>query len=172
MANSDLLLVSGSAGLAVLAIAGIELLSLVIRRAATKAGASHAVIRDIRDGFRLIALVIAVSAILSYTGLATEFTALTISGIAGVAISLALQNTLTNIISGILMFHDGILKLGDDIEYGGSLKGKVVRIALRNTWIMMDDGSIAVVSNSNLSGGALVNHTAKDRLRKKLGIDD
>ena len=172
MTQSDLFLLTGSVGLSILAIAGIELLSLVIRRAANAAGARPATIRDVRDGFRVIALLIAVSAVLSFTGLASEFTALTISGIAGVAISLALQNTLSNIISGILMIHDGVLKLGDSIEYGGSLKGKVVRVALRNTWIVMDDGTIAVVSNSNLSSGPLVNHTAKDRLRQKFAIDD
>lgn len=169
--SSDLYLLTGSAGLAALAIVGMELLSLVIRRAAKKAGVNHAVLRDVRDGFRIIALAVAASAILSFTGLASEFTALTISGIAGVAISLALQNTLSNIIAGILMMYDGVLKLGDSIEYGGSLKGKVVRVALRNTWIMLDDDTIAVVSNSNLSGGPLVNHSAKERLRKKFGID-
>jgi small conductance mechanosensitive channel len=171
MTNSDLYLLTGSVGLTVLAFVGIELLSVAIRRAARVAGAKSAVIRDIRDGFRIIALAIAASAVLSFTGLASEFTALTISGIAGVAVSLALQNTLSNIIAGILMLHDGVLKLGDTIEYGGSLKGKVIRVALRNTWITMDDGAVAVISNSNLSSGPLVNHTAKDRLRKKFGID-
>ena len=108
--------------------------------------------------------------ILSLTGLASEFTEITISGIGALAVSLALQNTLSNIISGILLFHDGVIHLNDTVEFG-SVKGKVVRLALRNTWIKMDSGKIAVISNSQLSGGPLINHSATERLSKKYAIE-
>jgi len=74
------------------------------------------------------------------------------------------------VISGLLLFNDGVLRLGDIIEYGGT-KGKVVRIGLRNTWIKTDLGHLVVVSNSSLSGGPLVNHTATERLRRKYAFD-
>jgi small conductance mechanosensitive channel len=104
------------------------------------------------------------------TGLASEFTALTLSGIGALAVSLALQNTLSNIISGIFLFSDGLIHLNDIVEYS-SVRGKVVRIALRNTWIKMDSGEIAVISNSLLSGGPLINHSATARLSKKYAIE-
>ena len=46
---------------------------------------------------RVIAVLVIVTVILSLTGLASEFTAITISGIGALAVSLALQNTLSNI---------------------------------------------------------------------------
>ena len=147
-----------------------EAISLIIRRAAKAAGASPTVIRDVATGLRVIAGLVILSGILSLTGLASEFTTLTISGIGALAVSLALQTTLSNIISGILLFHDGVLRLNDTVEFG-SVKGRVIRLALRNTWIRMDSGLIAVVSNSNLSSGPLINHSATARLSKKYAIE-
>jgi small conductance mechanosensitive channel len=147
-----------------------EVISSVIRRTAKVAGTSPTVIRDIVAAMRVIAILIILAAILSLTGLASEFTTLTISGIGALAVSLALQNTLSNIISGIFLLSDGVIHLNDIVEYGG-VKGKVVRLALRNTWIKMDSGKIAVISNSLLSGGPLINHSATAHLSKKYAIE-
>ncbi len=147
-----------------------ESLSFIIRRAAKLAGASSSVIRDIGAGLRVIAILAIIAGILSITGLASEFSVLTVSGIGAIVVSLALQTTLTNVISGILLFTDGIVRLNDEIEYSGT-KGKVVRVALRNTWIKKEDGTIAVVSNSSLSSGPLINHTASARLSKKYAFE-
>src|SRR3989442_7985169 len=58
---------------------------------AKRAGASRDVIRDIRGGVRIAWIVIAVAAVLIVTGIASEFQALTVTGLAGLAISLALR---------------------------------------------------------------------------------
>jgi small-conductance mechanosensitive channel len=166
---TDIQLVFGSVVIAAITFASVEFLSLLIRRGAKLAGVGPTVLRDIREGMRIIALVIIVSGIVSLTGLASEFTALTISGIGGLALSLALQTTLTNFISGILLIRDGVIRLGDSIEYSG-VKGTVVRVALRNAWIVQEDGSIAVVSNASLSSGPLINHSATERLKKKYAV--
>ncbi len=147
-----------------------EGINRVIRRGAKKAGTNPTVIRDIAVALRVIAVLVIVTVILSLTGLASVFTAITISGIGALAVSLALQNTLSNIISGILMFHDGIIHLNDTVEYT-TIKGKVVRLAMRNTWIKMDSGKIAVISNSLLAAGPLINHSATERISRKYAID-
>jgi small conductance mechanosensitive channel len=147
-----------------------EGINRVIRRGAKKAGTNPTVIRDIALAMRVIAVLVIVTVILSLTGLASQFTTITISGIGALAISLALQNTLSNILSGILMFHDGLIHLNDTVEYG-SIKGKVVRLAMRNTWIKMDSGKIAVISNSLLAAGPIINHSATERISRKYAID-
>src|SRR2546426_11629078 len=53
---------------------------------AKRAGASRDVIRDIRGGVRIAWIVIAVAAVLIVTGIASEFQALTVTGLAGLAI--------------------------------------------------------------------------------------
>jgi small conductance mechanosensitive channel len=164
-------------GLVVGAVVGIivtvlieEVISSVIRRRAKVAGTTPTVIRDVLVTLRVIAILIILTAILSLTGLASEFTTLTISGIGALAVSLALQNTLSNVISGVLLLFDGLIHLNDIVEYG-SVKGKVVRLALRNTWIKTESGTIAVISNSLLSSGPLINHSATARLSKKYAIE-
>jgi len=147
-----------------------EFISSVIRRAAKIAGSSPTIIRDIGAAMRIIAILVILAEILSLTDIASEFTVLTISGIGALAVSLALQNTLSNIISGILLLFDGVVHLNDTVEYG-NVKGRVVRLALRNTWIKMDSGKIAVISNSLLAGGPLIIHSATKRVSKKYAID-
>ncbi len=138
-------------------------LSRLVRRAGGHAGLA----RSIREGFTLIWITLAVVGILSLAGVASEFSFLTISGIVGLIVSLALQNTLSNIISGVLLLSDGVLRLDDSVEYSG-VKGVVVKIGLRATWVKTDKGDIAVISNNYLVNGPLVNHTATLRLERKL----
>ncbi len=150
-------------GSAIFTEALIRGLSRLVRRAGAHAGLA----RSIREGFTLVWVVLAGVGILSLTGIASAFSFLTISGIVGLAVSLALQNTLSNIISGVLLLSDGVLRLDDSIEYSG-VKGVVVKIGLRATWVKTDRGDIAVISNNYLVNGPLVNHTATQRLDRKL----
>jgi len=138
-------------------------LSRLVRRAGAHAGLA----RSIREAFTVIWITLAGVAILSLTGIASEFSFLTISGIVGLTASLALQNTLSNIISGVLLLSDGVLRLDDSVEYSG-VKGVVVKIGLRATWVKTDHGDIAVISNNYLVNGPLVNQTATQRLERKL----
>jgi small conductance mechanosensitive channel len=144
-----------------------EVLIKVISTAAKRGGASPDLIRTVREAITILWIVLAVVAIFSITGVASLFSFLTLSGIVGLAISLALQNTLSNIISGILLLSDRALRLHDMIAYGG-LNGEVVKIGLRSTWVRTDSGDIAIISNSNLQAGPLINHSAVNRLEKKL----
>jgi small conductance mechanosensitive channel len=138
-------------------------LSRLVKRAGGHAGLA----RSIREGFTLIWITLAAVGILSLAGVTSEFSFLTVSGIVGLTVSLALQNTLSNIISGVLLLSDGVLRLDDSVEYSG-VKGVVVKIGLRATWVKTDKGDIAVISNNYLVNGPLVNHTATQRLERKL----
>ncbi len=138
-----------------------------LSRLVKRAGAHAGLVRSIREGFTLIWITLAGVGILSLTGIASEFSFLTISGIVGLTASLALQNTLSNIISGVLLLSDGVLRLDDSVEYSG-VKGVVVKIGLRATWVKTEHGEIAVISNNYLVNGPLVNHTATQRLERKL----
>ena len=155
--------------LAIVIIAGSFLTRFVIR-IARRAGAPKQTESSIRDLMGVILLLIALGVITTVSGLSSYFTALTISGVAGLAASLALQTTLSNIISGLLMLRDGTVHVGDDIQYGGpgGIRGEVVHLSLRTTWLRTSDGHIAVIGNSNLSAGPILNYSATARLEKKL----
>lgn len=144
-----------------------EALIRLAYRALKKAGASPFITRTIRDALTVVWVVLAAAGILTVTGIASEFSFLTLSGIVGLAVSLALQSTLSNIISGILLLSDGVLRLNDSVLYSG-VKGVVVRIGLRSTWVKTETGDIAIMSNSNLASGPFVNYSAAKRLERKL----
>ncbi len=144
----------------------------LMRAISLRAGASRAVANSIRQWLYVLMLVGMVAGVAYLTGISSELTTLTISGIGGLAASLALQNTLSNIIAGALLLNDGVIRLGDDIQYGGpgGVRGEVVKLSLRTTWIRTQDGVITVIGNSNLSAGPILNYTAKARLEKKLQV--
>jgi small-conductance mechanosensitive channel len=124
---SDLfaLLVQIVSVVALWAIVG-ELFRRGLTALAKKSGAGKQLVRNIRDGVRIAWIVVAVAAVLIVTGIASEFQALTVTGLAGLTISLALQTTLSNIIAGVLLFSDKTLRLNDVISYSG-IKGTVVQ---------------------------------------------
>jgi small-conductance mechanosensitive channel len=153
--------------IAVALIAGAsEALFQVLAKLAKIAGLTYAQLRTFREGYSLVILGIAVAAVIKIAGLSSELQTLTFSGILGLAVSLALQNTLQNIISGMLLFNDKILRVNDLIEFSG-VKGTVTRIGLRNAWIREADGTLVVISNSNLSAGPLVNHSAASLITRQ-----
>jgi len=171
--GSSLLSVALELTLSLGAIAVIgTLLTRFVRGIARRAGVSKQVVSSITEIMGVLMLLAGVGVISTVSGLSSYFTALTISGIAGLAISLALQTTLSNVISGVLMLHDGVIHVGDEVQYGGpgGLRGSVIRISLRSTWLKTKDGVIAVIGNTSLAAGPLINHSATQRLEKKLEL--
>lgn len=68
------------------------------------------------------------------------------AGVAGLAVSLALQGTLSNTFSGIFLAIRNELNVGDWVETNG-YSGTVVEISLRNTKIREADNNIVVIPN-------------------------
>jgi len=144
-----------------------QLVIHAVRAAAKRAGVSPAQIRVVTEALTFVVIVTAIIGVVHASGLTSEFTTLTISGIIAIALSLAVQTTLSNVISGILLLLDNTLRINDQIEYGG-IKGEVVKIGLRNSWIRTGEGSLVIISNSQIASGPLTNHTASERLLRKL----
>lgn len=144
------------------------LMSVFFRGLARHAGAKPGLLHLVRDLFTLIWALVAATGVLSITGLTSEFTTLTVSGILGVAFSLALQSTLSNVIAGILLFHDKAIRLGDDIQFSG-IRGEIVQIAFRSTWVKTKEGNIVIIGNNNLLSGPLVNYSSGKRFSDILG---
>lgn len=143
--------------------------SRLIIRIATRAGASKGVENAIRYWILILMVIIGLAAVATQTGLSSQFTTLTLSGIGGLAVTLALQSTLSNVIAGLFMLQDGTLRLGDEIEFG-TVRGSVVKLSLRTTWVKTADGAIAVIGNSNLAAGPILNRSGKARLERKLQV--
>ena len=92
------------------------------------------------------------------------FSTLTFTAVGSIALTLALQTTLQNIVAGFLLHRRGFLLIQDEVEFS-SAKGHVVSMGLVTTVLRLEDGRLAFVSNSNLLAGPLINRTASARLQ-------
>jgi len=127
-------------------------------------GAPPAAVRWARLGVSLTGLLLAAAALFVAFGPLTVAGGLTLSAVVGLAVTLALQTTLGNVIAGFILLRNRVLRLNDRISIGGT-SGTVVRLGLVTTWLRLDDGSLASVSNSNLLSGPLVNRSTAERLK-------
>ena len=65
---------------------------------------------------------------------------LAIIGAAGFVVAFALQGTLSNFASGLLIMVFKPFDVGDEVEVGGGIKGRVTRVSIFSTYIETDDG--------------------------------
>ncbi|MBU1341714.1 MAG: mechanosensitive ion channel [Proteobacteria bacterium] len=100
---------------------------------------------------------------------------LTIVGAAGLAIGLALKDSLSNFASGVMLIMFRPYRVGDVVNAGG-VSGKVVSISLFNTILNTPDNQKLIVPNSSITSNVITNVTANDTRRVDLvigiGYDD
>lgn len=82
-----------------------------------------------------------------------------ILGAAGLAVGLALQGSLSNFASGVLMIIFKPISLGDFVEAGGAT-GIVDEISIFTTILKSPDNKRIIVPNAQVMGGTITNFTA------------
>lgn len=118
----------------------------------------------------ILTLVIGIIAFLNALGIqATSLVA--VVGAAGLAISLALQNTLSHFAAGVMLLNQRPFQVGDFIEGPQGVKGVVDAIGIFSTTLVTPDNVRITVPNSNLFSGVLRNITAMGIRRVDLKID-
>jgi small conductance mechanosensitive channel len=83
-----------------------------------------------------------------------------ILGAAGLAVGLALQGSLANFASGILIILFRPFKSGDFIDAGG-ISGTVDKIEIFQTIMKTPDNKKVIVPNAQITGGAITNFSAE-----------
>jgi small-conductance mechanosensitive channel len=78
-------------------------------------------------------------------------------GIGGLVVALALQDTLANFFSGMYIFFDKPIRIGDYIMLESGQEGYVADIGWRNTRIRMLPNNIVIVPNAKLVGSQITN---------------
>ncbi|HKI79918.1 MAG TPA: mechanosensitive ion channel family protein [Ignavibacteriaceae bacterium] len=79
-------------------------------------------------------------------------------GVGSLAIALAMQDTLSNMIAGFIIMIDKPFRIGDRIKYGDDL-GDVVEIGIRSTKIMDFDNNLVIMPNNEIVKTKIVNVT-------------
>ncbi|MFH1381112.1 MAG: mechanosensitive ion channel domain-containing protein [Candidatus Omnitrophota bacterium] len=84
---------------------------------------------------------------------------ITALGVGSLAIALAAQDTIANIIAGSLIMIDRPFKIGDKIKIPSGELVKVIDIGVRRSKFLSDDNAIIIVPNLDLSKSKIVNYT-------------
>ena len=79
-------------------------------------------------------------------------------GIGALAIGFAAQALISNLISGLFLFFEGVINFGDYIQIG-EVVGKVVKMNFRTTQLETNDGNIVTFPNSLLATTQIINLT-------------
>jgi small conductance mechanosensitive channel len=118
----------------------------------------------------ILTLVVGIVAFLSALGIqATSLVA--VVGAAGLAIGLALQNTLSHFAAGVMLLNQRPFEVGDFIEGPQGVKGVVDAIGIFSTTVVTPDNVKITVPNNNLFSNILKNTTAMGTRRVDLKID-
>jgi MscS family membrane protein len=84
-------------------------------------------------------------------------------GVGGLAIALAAQPTVENLIGGLSLFADKPIRVGDLCQYDNG-KGTIEAIGIRSTRIRGIDRSLTTIPNALLSKMPVVNLSQRDRM--------
>jgi small conductance mechanosensitive channel len=137
-----------------------------VRRLLEKAGMDAILTRFL--GSITNAALLAVVAIAALNQLGVDTTSvLAVFAAAGLAVGLALKDSLSNFSAGVMLIFYKPFKLGDFIEAAGTT-GVVEEIGIFNTVLKTPDNREVTVPNAQIYGGIITNVTARDTRRVDL----
>jgi MscS family membrane protein len=133
-----------------------------VNRTRTQHGGGESILIVMQRLTRIMLLIIASVAALSLFGINVR-TTLAGLGIGGLAIALAAQKTLENLIGGVSLLMDKAVHVGDFCQIGGQL-GTVEDIGLRSLKLRTLDQNLSVVPNGSLAQLQFENMARRSRL--------
>lgn len=95
--------------------------------------------------------------------------AVAVLGAAGLAVGLALQGSLSNFASGVMLVGFHPFGAGDFVEAGG-VSGTVLKVGIFHTVLRTPDNKLVIVPNAQVTGSAITNFSAHDTRRIDLII--
>jgi MscS family membrane protein len=125
------------------------------------AGAGIALLRLVRRFADIVVVVLALLATLRIFAI-DPTPALAGLGVGGIAIALAAQKTLENVIAGMSLIVDQAVRVGDTLKMG-DVVGTVDHIGLRSTRIRTLDRTVVSIPNSQIANVTLETMSARDK---------
>ncbi len=137
-------------------------------------GMDETLVKFLENIVYYILMIVVILAALSELGIETT-SFMAILGAAGLAIGLALQGSLGNFASGVMIILFKPFKVGDVVNAAG-VTGSVQEVTIFNTVMITPDNQKIIVPNSAITGGSITNINANDTRRVDLvvgiGYDD
>jgi len=124
--------------------------------------------RFIANLARMLLMLFVIIAAINQLGVQTA-SLIALIGAAGLAIGLALQGSLANFASGVLIVLFRPYKVGDFIE-GAGIAGSVEEVQILTTVLKTGDNKQVIVPNSQIMGSTITNYSANDTRRVDLVV--
>ncbi|MBR0129900.1 MAG: mechanosensitive ion channel family protein [Firmicutes bacterium] len=121
-----------------------------------------------KTAIKIVVWAAVIMAILGALGISTT-SVVTVFAAAGAAIALALQGSLSNIASGLLIMFNRPFGAGDYISCGGA-EGSVQAIDLLYTTIRTADNRTVTIPNGQLTANSITNFSRTDKRRVDMSV--
>lgn len=141
----------------------ISILCRIIRKALQRSKLDEALHTFILNCVKIVLWVMVFFTAMNYVGIPIS-AFLTALGAAGVAVALALKDSLSNFAGGILIIFSKPFKRGDYIE-DYQTAGKVEKIDLLYTTLITFDNKVITIPNGKLTNSTIVNYSRLDTRR-------
>ena len=144
----------------------MKVIMALVNRLITRIKVEKSLHTFIKSTVRILLWFVTIVVILSYLGI-DPTSLIAILSVIGIAVSLAIQGTLSNLAGGIMILASKPFKVGDFIEAGG-VDGTVADIGLVYTRVKTFDNKIIFVPNGQISGEKITNYTSQEERRVDL----
>ena len=139
-----------------------------VRRLMQKANMEDVLIGFLSSILNVVLLVVVVIAALEQLGVNTT-SVLAVFAAAGLAVGLALKDSLTHFASGVILIIFKTFNVGDFVE-AACISGVVEVIRIYNTQLRTGDNREIIVPNAQINGGIITNFSAREQRRIDLVI--
>jgi len=140
-----------------------------VRQWAPRTGGSSLTIAPlIGQAVRYAIIIFAVITALGFLGV-PQASILTVVGAASLALALSLQNTLSNVASGIMLAWIRPVAVGEYVK-GDGVEGEVVEIGLFGTRLRSTTGLYVFTNNNKLWNGAITNYSREPKRRIDVNV--
>lgn len=143
-----------------IAVIGAVVIKLVCKAVASllaKAKGNHLIDRFVINTVKIVLWAIVIIMILGAFGVDSS-SVITVLAAVGAAFALALQNSLSNLASGLLLMLTDTFAKGDYIEANG-IEGTVESIDLFQTIVITVDGKVITVPNGSMTTSNIINYS-------------
>lgn len=145
-----------------------KIIRKIIGKALSKKEIDKTIISFLVNLLYALLLTVVILAALSRVGFQTT-SVIAVLGAAGLAIGLALQGSLANFASGVLLIMFRPFKVDDFVKIAGE-EGFVEKIHIFTTQVKTFDNRTIIIPNSNITSNKIINYTVKEIRRVDLTI--